>query len=158
MAKTKLGLFLQKIGNFFTGLFDAAEKAWDNVSPEVQKALEQGSAIIAVINENIDEAPDFIFDLIQQRFPDLTKEKIVEALNVAAKEANLTREAVDGDDIVDVIRDLQIYLSDKEGAFWASASSFLACVLAIVFAPKETKFSTISSLITWVYQAIVKKR
>ena len=157
MAKTKLGLFLQKIGNFFKNLFDAAEEAWDKLSPEVQKALEQGSAVIAVINDNIHDAPDFVFDLIQKRFPDLTEEKLTEALKAAAAEANLIERIVDKDNVVELIQALQFYLSGKKGSFWASASSFLAGVLAIVFAPKETKFSTISSLITWVYQAIVKK-
>lgn len=156
MAKTILGKFFARIGDFFKSLFDAAEKTWDKLSPELKKAMEQGSGIIELINGHVDQAPDFVFDLIQKKYPELTRDKIHEVLTLAGRELNLIDE-VTQPDLTQTIQALQKYLDQKQGKFWATASSLLAQLLAIVLAPSGTKFATVSSLMEFVYQKFVKK-
>jgi hypothetical protein len=72
--------FFSKVGHFFSGLFNAANHAWNNLEPEVQTALVHGAGIINLINENLQASPMFIFELINQKFPGITQEKLIEGL------------------------------------------------------------------------------
>ncbi len=148
--------FFKAIGHFFEGLFNAAQKTWNKLSPEIQQAMLHGSGIIATINDNVDKAPQFVFDLIQTKFPDLTKEKIEEVLKKGA-EGLAIAEGINDTDVLTVIQRLQTYLSGLQGKTWARISQTLSLAIAAVLAPGATKFATFASLIEFVYQTFIKK-
>lgn len=145
------------IGSIFTGLFNSAKKTWKKLSPEVQNALLHGSAVVATINDNIDASPDFIIEILQKKFPDLTKEKLHEGLGKVAEALKLA-EATNTDDLETLIKNIQVYLGSLKGKVWAAISHTIASVFAVVAAPPETKFAVISSMIEYVYQHLIKKR
>lgn len=154
--KTGLGRLIAKIGQFFEGLFNAAAKTYNDQSPEVQAALKDGSEILAIINKNVTESPEFVIDLIQKAFPSLNREKLLDGLKAVAKGINET-DAILADNLEDTIKNLQKHLESLDGTFWAGVSELSAKLLAVFFAPKGTKWVVISSLMEFVYQKIVKK-
>jgi hypothetical protein len=154
--KTGIGRLLAKIGNFFEGLFDAAAKTYNAQSPEIQAALKDGSAILAIINENVSKAPEFVIELIQKAFPSITREVLLNGLKDVAKGINQA-EAIAADNLEDTVKNLQSYFESLEGKFWAGVSELGAKLLAVFFAPTGTKWATISSLMEYVYQKFVKK-
>lgn len=153
-------MFLEKlfkaIGSLFTGLFNSARKTWKKLSPEVQNALLHGSAVVDTINNNVDAAPDFIIEILQKRFPDLTKEKLHEGLAKVATALKLAEEN-NTDDLETLIKNIQVYLGGLKGKIWAAISHSIASIFSIVVAPPETKFAVVSSLIEYVYHHYIKK-
>lgn len=156
LEKSGIGRLLAKIGQFFEGLFNAAAKTYNAQSQEVQDALKDGSEILDIINRNVTEAPEFVIDMIQKAFPSLTREKLLEGLSAVAKGINHA-DAIAADTLEDTIKNLQEYLESLEGTFWAGVTELSAKILAIFFAPAGTKWVTISSLMEYVYQKLVKK-
>lgn len=144
--------FFKKI---FGGLFNAAQKTWNKISPELQKAMLHGSGIISVINTHVDASPDFIVELLQKKYPDLTKEKIHESLQKATEGLSIGQGIVNAD-FGTTIQLLQGYLSSLKGKGWANISQTLAKGITAFLAPKETKFAAISSLMEFVFQTFVK--
>lgn len=147
--------FFQSIGHFFENLFNAAEHAWNKLEPEAKEALQQASAFVSVINNNVSEAPDFVKEILLQRF-NIGEDKIHTSLTKAATELNLVAGIADPD-LLTVIQRLQEYLKNKKGSFWAQASNSLANLLAVIFAPTGTKFARISLLMEFVYQTFFRK-
>lgn len=154
--KTGIGRLLAKIGNFFEGLFNAAAKAYNNLSPDVQKAFEQGSEILRIINANVASAPEFVIELIQKKFPELDREKLLAGLNEVSQGLNVAS-AIQAESLEDTLKNLQEYLSTLKGSFWAGASAFGSKLLAFAFAPAGTKWATFESLMEFFYQTYVKK-
>lgn len=154
--KTGIGRLLATIGMFFAGIFDAAARTYNAQSQEVKDALKDGSAILAIINENVTEAPERVIDLIQKAFPTLTRDKLLDGLNAVAKGINHA-EAIAADTLEDTIKNIQAYLESLEGTFWAGVSELSAKILAVFFAPAGTKWATISLLMEYVYQKLIKK-
>lgn len=146
----------KKIGEFFKGLFNAAKKTWNRLSPEVQEALQHGSGIVAIINQNIDATPDFVLEAILKRFPELTEEKIKDGLTKVAEELKILQ-GVNDPDLPTLLKNLQVYLGSLSGKGWAVASHLIASAFAIITAPAGTKFAAITSLIEWVYQTFFYK-
>lgn len=147
---------LSLIGLFFTGLFNSAQKTWNKLSPEVKAALMNGSGIIEIINSNIDQTPDFVIQLIQKKFPELTIEKIKDGLHQAALGLSIANE-INNADLKATIVNLQKYLEGLKGTTWAKISQTLALGFAAAIAPKGTKFAAISSLMEFVYHSFIKK-
>lgn len=153
--KKGIGRLLEKIGNFFEGLFNAAAKTYNDQSPEVQAALKDGSEILAIINKNVTEAPEFVIELIQEAFPSLDRETLLNGLKSVAKGINQT-DAILADTLEDTILNLQKHLEGLEGTFWAGVSELSAKILAVFFAPAGTKWMVISQLMGFVYHKYVK--
>lgn len=147
---------LSIIGDFFTSLFGGAKKTWKKLSPEVQAALLNGSGIIEIINTNVDEAPDFVIELIQKAFPNLDIEKLKDGLHQAALGLTVA-ESINNADLQTTIENLQAYLKGLQGTTWAKISQALALGIAAALAPPTTKFAAISSLIEFVYHSFIKK-
>ncbi|SFJ98139.1 hypothetical protein [Parapedobacter indicus] len=151
--------FIAKIGLFFAAIFDAAARTWANVSPEVQDALKQGSAILDIINKNVKEAPDFVIELIQKAFPNIDRPTLLVGLKGVTEGLNIADGIVDNDLQATVGR-LQEYLSglkSERAGFWAGISSLAAKLLAFGFAPAGTKWATFEALMEFVYQRFIKK-
>jgi hypothetical protein len=141
--------------HIFSDLFHSTEKAWQKLEPEVQNALIHGSGIIKILNDNIEKTPDEIFALIQQKYPDITKEKLEGALTKVNTDLGIAGSAV-APDLETSIQNLQKYLSSLKGKFWETASSILSQSLAIIFAPDETPFAKVVQFIEWVFRKKVK--
>jgi hypothetical protein len=154
--KNFLGKLLAAIGSLFTGLFNEAHRVWKKLSPEIQAAMLHGSAIVDVINKNIDAAPAFIIELLQKKFPDLTLEKLHSGLNEVAKGLNIA-ETVNNDELGTLIEKLQVYLNSLNDGVWAGISHTIASIFAVITVPAGTKFATISSLMEYVYHHFIKK-
>jgi hypothetical protein len=137
--------------HIFTDLFNSVEKAWHKLEPEVQNALIHGSGVINIINQNLQKTPQEVFDLIQNKFPDLTKDKLTAAL---AKVTDGLKVAEDNTnpDVLTTIQNLQKYFSGLQGKFWQGAASTSSQILAIALSPDETPFAKIASFIEFVYR------
>lgn len=153
---TGIGKLLHKIGDFFTNLFHSAEKLWDKVPPDLQEALMQGSEFVNIINTNLDETPDFIFELLQQKYPNLTKEELHGYLTKALEGTAIAHE-VTNQNLEQTIVALQTYLGSLSGTTWAKISGLIAQGYAAAKAPSGTKWAAIASLINFVYHAFIKK-
>lgn len=141
------------IGQFFVGLFNAAKKTYSKLSDEQKAALQQGTGLVAIINDNLTLAPAEVRALIQKAFPDLDEVKLETALFEVARSFNTTGlQDLDGAILV-----LQDHLTRLDGKAWAVASHAAAALLSVLFAPADTKVATIVSLIEWVYQHFIKK-
>lgn len=142
---------LSKIGQFFKGLFNASQRAWNSLPSAVKDAIINGSAFVSTVNQNIDKTAEELTAIIQQQFPALTAEK----LSLAAAQWHLT---FTQGDLVSVVGAIQKHLAPLQGKFWADASDGLAKVVAFVIAPPETKYATFSMLMTWAYHLFVKPK
>lgn len=146
---------LNKIGHFFSDLFNAAEKTWHKLEPAVQDALLHGSAIVKAINDNISATPDFILQFLQKKWPELSEDKIKSGLAAVTNALNIA-EGINTDDLPSLIKALQEYLAKQKGKIWAGISHTIASIFAITVAPAGTKFATISSLLEYVYHRFIK--
>lgn len=142
--------------HIFTDLFNSAEKVWNKLEPKVQNALLDGSGIIGVISQNLEESPEGLFELIQKKFPGISKEKLTEGLAKVTNGFNLAQDVAQPD-LLTTIKNLQTYFSGLKGKFWESATSISAQVLSTIFSPDETPFAKISTLIEFVYRKKIKK-
>lgn len=154
--KRGLGRLLEKIGSFFKGLFDAAERAYNKLQPEVKKAMVQASEVLAILNKHVTESPDFVIEIIQKAFPELDREKLLEGLNKVSEGLNVV-DAIEADTLEETIRNLQKHLEGLQNETWAGATSLAAKLLAIFLSPKGLKYAIVESLMELVYQKFVKK-
>lgn len=141
--------------HIFTDLFNASRKAWHKLEPQEQAALVHGSAIIHILNKTAQELPQVAYDEIEKAFPDITKEKLTEGLNAVAKGFTTVQDLSDPDLLV-TIKNIQQYLLTLQGKFWEEASSIASQVLSTIFAPDQTPFAKIVSLIEFAYREFVK--
>lgn len=151
MAKIK---FFQAIGLFFVGLFNQAKKAYFKLSETEQNALVHGSGIVGIINSMTAEAPDLVREAILSKYPDLNIGILENGLFNLAHSFNLVPQSNSLEDIIAV---LQGYFAGLTGKVWAGISHSAAGILAIIFAPAETKFAKFAQLLEWVYQTYIKE-
>jgi len=141
--------------HIFTDLFNSIEKAWNKLEPEVQSALIKGSGVISVINQNLQSTPQEVFDLIEKKFPDLTKEKLTDGLAKVTAGLKVAQDTANPDALT-TIQNLQTYFSGLQGKFWQGASSTMSQILAIALSPDDTSFGKIAMFIEYVYRKKVK--
>ena len=145
---------LSKIGHFFESLVNGAQRTWNRLEPDVRKAILQGSGIIALINKFIDKTPEELFQLLQEKFPDLPIDKVKASLKQISEALNLSTE---DDDAIVLLTLIQEYLANRKGTAWAIASDTLAKIIAIALAPAGTKVATIVSMLWFAYHKYIKK-
>jgi hypothetical protein len=138
--------------HFFTDLFSSAERTWHKLEPEAQKALVFGSGVIKEITDNIERTPDEVFDIISNKYPDLTKEKLEDGLEQVSAYLKLPVDP----DLTKTIQNLQQYFSTQKGKFWDGVRSTLAQVLSFSLAPQGTAWGLITSIMEWVFRKKVK--
>lgn len=141
--------------HIFTDLFNSVEKAWNKLDPEVQDALIKGSGVIDIINQNLQSTPDAVFDLIEKKYPDVTKEKLTAALANVTDKLNVAQ-GIASPDLLTTIKNLQTYFSGFKGKFWEGTASTASQLLSIALAPDETPFAKIASFIEYVYRRKIK--
>lgn len=144
---------LEKIGEFFSGLFNAARRAYDKCSDELQAAIKFGSGFVNVINTNLDNP--LIKEAVLAAFPKVNPDDLQTKLNIIAKKMNLVAQdaTLSLDEVLPII---QKYLAGLDGSFWAGASRYLASIISIVEAPVGTKLEAVASLIGYVYHDLIK--
>jgi hypothetical protein len=142
--------------HIFTDLFSSADKLWHKLEPQVQNALIEGSGVIGVISQNLEASPDEVFNIIQQKFPNLSKDKLAAGLAKVSDGFKIA-ENTDAPDLLSTIKNLQTYFSGLKGKFWESATSVSAQMLSTLFSPDDTAFAKISSLMEYVYHNKIKK-
>jgi len=141
--------------HIFTDLFDSAAKAWNKLEPKVQDALLKGSGIISVINQNLEATPDEVFDLIEKKFPDVTKENLTEALAKVTDKLKVA-EDIENPDLLTTIKNLQAYFAGFKGKFWEGTASTASQLLSIALSPDETPFAKVAMFIEYVYRKKIK--
>lgn len=149
-----LDKLLSVIGHFFAGLFNAAKKAYKNLTPEQQAALLNGSGLVEIINSMLDKTPAEVRAAIQQKFPNLPEPLIEAALFKVVHAFNLIPTT---NSLEDVIAAVQKKLTELDGKEWATVSHGMAVVISVFLAPPETKVAAIVSLIEFVFQHFIKK-
>lgn len=155
MSKTFFGKILAAIGGIFVGLFKSAKKTFEQLTPEQQEALKNGSGIIALINTELGKTPAEVRASIKEQFPNLDEATLETSLFQIAHAFNLTPKV---GNLEDCIYLLQTYLSLQKGNTWDGITHAAASLLAIFLAPAGTKFAAVSSLIEYVYQHFFKKQ
>lgn len=144
---------LQKIGQIFTSVFNGAKKAFNALDPEEQEALKTGSGLAAVIQDNLEKAPEAVIEALQKQFPKLNAKKLEESVFSMANSVGLTK----FNSLVEAVDAIQEFVRTKTGRDWANAMDTIAKGAAIFLAPKKTKASVIFSLMVFVYHTFIKK-
>lgn len=155
--KTGIARLLSAIGLWFTGLFNAVKRAWNSTSEDVQLALKKASGIVAIINQNVDKAPDFVWTLVQKKFPDITEEKFKAIMKVIADDLGIAESVTDPDLFVTLQNIINKMAELKgTGSKWAEVSHGLYVAISIFEAPKGTKLAAIVSFAEYVYHKFFK--
>ncbi len=141
--------------HIFTDLFNSVEKAWNKLDPKVQDAVIKGSGVISIINSNLQSTPDVVFDLIEKKYPDVTKENLTAALANVTDKLNVAQ-GIANPDLLTTIKNLQTYFSGFQGKFWEGTASTASQLLSIALAPDETPFAKVALFIEYVYREKIK--
>ena len=149
--KTFFGKIFGWVGDIF---HQSAEKLWNDLTPEEQASLKNGSGVINVINKHLSDTPETIKEAITQEFPGLDPTAVETSLLDICKHLNITPPTVD---LNGAIESIKTYLSSKSGRVWEWASSALAELLSAIFAPNTTAFAKISTLVEYAYRTFIKK-
>ena len=151
-----LGRFFKKIGSIFSNLAAGVEKVWDKYEPELQQAIKDGSGIVELINQKVDETPDFIFKAIEYRYPAFSKAQVEAIINKVGADLNLLQSEVTPN-ALDTLQNIMNYLKDRTGNDWAKASGFIADTIALFLAPQGTLWNKVGIVMWWVYQRYIQK-
>lgn len=151
--------WLQKIGLFFSGLINKADRAIKKLSPQVREAFAIGSSIIATINENLSNSDETV-EILLKAFPNLTRYDLFISLKSASSAINIGTELYAVDDLESLVKAVSSHLEitkSNDGRKWATISSTLAQLIAQVNAPAGTKSDIFGLLMHTFYQLYVKK-
>lgn len=149
--------FIQRVGDWFEGLFEHLESAYDQLEDLAKKAAVWGSGVIAVVNANLTANATVVEAALKLAFPDLDLstvqgflDNLKNQLDAANTSIPLTFEAA--------IQWLQGYLSTHKATgdgVWGTISSAASNLLSIMFSP-ETAIEKFINVGVYVYQMIVK--
>lgn len=152
---TPFGIWFAKHGigkhKYYYGVVDTYESLED----DAKTALQYASGWVAVINANVEESPDFVFELIQKKFPDATKEHITEGLTRLAEALKLVTANIPTS-LNDAITALQGYLSKFEGNTWVAIVRAAVTILADIIAGGKSPIQIIEMVLEFVYQTFIK--
>jgi hypothetical protein len=115
--------------------------------------LQQGTGLLALINQATATTAADIRAAIQQKFPNMDEATLEAAVFKLANSFHLTNVT----DIDSGLEAIKTYLSGLTGKAWAEASHIGGFALSILFAPPDTKVGIVVSLIEWVYQTFFHK-
>lgn len=149
---------LEKIGQFFAGLFNAAKRAWKKASEPFKDALLKASGIVDIINTNVNSLPPIVIQIILQKFPDLNIDKIKEIILEVSKDLHIAENTADTDLEVMLARLQEVLATTKQdsGKTWAKISHTAYLAIAVLLAPVGTKLAAIVSLAEYVYHDLIK--
>lgn len=154
--KTGIGKLLQKIGQFFGKIFKHTENVWGTLGDDIKNSFLQGSKIIEIINNNLDEDGGYIYDLIMDYFPNLDKDKLRDGLLKIADALDLGIEFSESTGTTELLEKIAAYLKSKEKDVWAAISSLAAKLVAKSLAGDLISWATVELLMEFVYHNFIK--
>lgn len=148
--------FIERFGDWITGLFHSSEKTYNSLLEEEKKAGVWASGIIALLNANLNALPAEVIALLQQKFPDLSLDVVHGFLdNLRIKLDNLQSEIPLT--LEDAITWGQTFFLKHvhDDSAWAIIRTTATNLLAIMFSPETTveKFIEVG---LYIYHMIVK--
>lgn len=152
---TIFGKFFAKIGLWHPHFEGGITEIYEQLESSEQLAIQEASGLIAVINANLDATPDFIFEIIKLKFPEISKEKVTEVLSKATIALKLVEDNTP-ENFDDAIVELQVFLSKYEGSTWINATKFVVTELANVLTHRETPVEIIATVLDFVYRTFIK--
>lgn len=147
---------LSQFGAWFKPIIKDGEDTYDTLEVTAQKALQEGSGVIAVFNQDLDATPADIKALLQKAFPSLSFdvvhgfiETILNKMGAVQKDIPVTFD--------DAIVAFQGFLKQhqEDNSFLGRISKFLAGEFTILASP-ETPIQKIDDSLEYVYHLIVK--
>lgn len=147
--------FIESIGDFFVGLFNSIEKAWKQLSADIQKAVVWASGVIAIINANIGAVPSDIWTLIETKYPGITQVSVTSFLIKANNTLNSVNSVAEDASFEDALTALQGYLSKMSGNLWIIIIKTIVAIGVDIFAP-GTVIQKAELVVEYVYQDIIK--
>ena len=154
---TPFGKFFSKIGIWRPSIEDAVEDFYNKLHDNEKTAVQNASGWIAIINSNLQGTPDFVFDLIQQKFPGVTKESITGSLNKLNTEI-LKVDTNTPDDFGAALSKLQGYLGKYQGNTWIAMTRSVVAVLSDVLMNGTTPIQKIETVLEFVYRTFIKDK
>ena len=151
---TPFGKFFAKCGVWHPSIEEGVVAAYNLLHEDEKKAITSVSGIISIINTNVRQTPDFIFNLITSKYPAVTKEAVTDLLNHINAEMNI----IDGqipDDFDAALTKLQTWLSGFGGKSWVSIVRAVVEVGA-TFLKQGLSVQTVSTVLEYIYQMLVK--
>lgn len=151
-----LSIVLTKLGLFMKPIIKSGEDIYDMLSEDEKKAAQWSSGVIAIVNNNIDQTPQVIIDLIKVKFPELSLDVIhgfidtlLNKLKFIQGEIPLTLE--------DAVAKLQAFLKQHENdkSVWGIISKASVTILTLLFSP-GTEAQKIEASLEYIYHLIVK--
>lgn len=148
--------FIQRFGDWIEGLFHKSEDIYNALTEAEKKAAVWASGLVSVVNTYINDVPDVLWAVIQEKFPDLSAnvvqgfiDKLRSRVDNLQSEIPLT--------LTDALVWLQSYLkqyhSDHE--LLNAISTNVYNILVIMLSP-GTAFEKLISIGVYVYHLIVK--
>lgn len=148
--------FIERFGNWITGLFHSSEKTYNSLLEEEKKAGVWASGIVALLNANLHAIPVEVIALLQKKFPDLSLDVVHGFLdNLRIKLDTLQSEIPLT--IEDAIAWGQKFLASHahDDSAWAIISTTATNLLAVMFSP-ETAVQKFIEVGLYIYHMIVK--
>lgn len=149
--KTFFGKLFGWVGDLF---HNAAQKLWEELTPEEQSNFIHGSGVVKIINDNIHEVPQVVVSIIKTQYPDLNLSQLEQSLLSICKVLGISVPVIN---IEEAIGAIQLWLASKaDNKVWQWASSALAELITVTLMKDQTVFQKVSMLIQWVYDEFVK--
>lgn len=148
--------FIERFGDWITGLFHSSEKTYNSLLEEEKKAGVWASGIIALLNANLNVLPGEVIALLQLKFPDLPLDVVHGFLdNLRIKLDNFQSEIPLT--LEDAIFWGQKFLSSHvhDNSAWVIISTTATNLLAVMFSP-ETSVQKFIEVGLYIYHMIVR--
>lgn len=153
---TFFGKLLEGVGNFFKNLvdelFNSAEKAFKALPEATQQQIIDGSGIMSLVGQMVDDTPQDVINALNKTFPKLSNDTLVKGFELLISAWNLTplTNTLDG-----LIESVQKHLKSKEGTVWESLMNEAASLFGS-YLSGDTIFQVIVMLMQWVYEKYVQ--
>lgn len=152
---TPFGKFFAKIGIWRPTVTEAIEDLYNHLHEKEQIAIQKASGWIAIVNNNLQAAPDVVFDLIHEQFPDVTKESITDAIN-KVNAAFLKVEDSTPADYETALGKLQQFLNNYKDDTKNVVIRSVVTILSKILMSGTKPVQIIETVLEYVYQTFVK--
>jgi hypothetical protein len=152
---TVFGHFFYKCGIWHPSIEEGIIAAYDMLHDDEKIAIKSASGIFAVINTNLEAAPDFLWDILESKFPGLTKDTVTGFLN----HINTQMKVIDGaipDDFNTALTKLREYLNGFEGDGWIGMVRMAVEFGASFLSNGKLSIQAIIPVLEYVYRTFIK--
>lgn len=151
--------FLADAWHSFKSLFSSAEheieKLYKSLPQSDKDALVSGSGFLAVINTELDSAPEVVEATLQKHFINLDIKALEQHAYELAQSFKLT---TDGS-FHDSIAKLQAYLKGlPTGGIWAGITTGASLAIALLFGGAQEKSEVFMKCLGYVYKYIIRPK